>query len=50
MISLKTKLSHDLIGNLEEMERKHKEYDQNEMGKPDIKLILIGDTACGKSK
>ena len=29
---------------------KVKEYDKKEMGDPDIKLILIGDTACGKSK
>ena len=27
-----------------------KEYNANEMGKPDIKLILVGDTASGKTK
>lgn len=34
----------------ERMEKKHKEYDNKELGDPDIKLIIIGDTACGKSK
>ena len=33
------------------MEKKqHKEYDKMELGDPDLKLILVGDTACGKSK
>lgn len=27
-----------------------KEYSRQEMGDPDLKLIIIGDTACGKSK
>ena len=27
-----------------------KEYDKKEMGDPDLKVIIIGDTACGKSK
>lgn len=27
-----------------------KEYCQKEMGKPDLKLILVGDTASGKTK
>ena len=27
-----------------------KEYSEKEMGKPDLKLIIIGDTASGKSK
>lgn len=27
-----------------------KEYDKEEMGKPDLKLILVGDTASGKTK
>ena len=30
--------------------KNHKEYDKLELGDPDIKLILVGDTACGKSK
>jgi len=32
------------------MKKVLKEYDKNEMGNPDLKLIIIGDTACGKSK
>ncbi len=32
------------------MPKELKEYDENEMGKPDLKLIIIGDTACGKTK
>ena len=31
-------------------QKKLKEYDAAEMGDPDIKLIIIGDTASGKSK
>ncbi len=27
-----------------------KEYSYNEFGKPDLKIILVGDTACGKTK
>lgn len=27
-----------------------KEYNQREMGKPDLKIIIVGDTACGKTK
>ena len=27
-----------------------KEYSSQEMGKPDLKLIIVGDTACGKTK
>lgn len=27
-----------------------KEYNEKEMGRADVKLIIIGDTACGKSK
>lgn len=27
-----------------------KEYDENEFQKADLKIIIIGDTACGKSK
>ena len=27
-----------------------KEYDVKEMGKPDLKLIIVGDTASGKTK
>lgn len=27
-----------------------KEYDKEEMGKPDLKLIIVGDTASGKTK
>jgi len=29
---------------------KIKEYDEKEMGRPDIKLIILGDSAVGKSK
>lgn len=29
---------------------KTKEYDEKEMGKPDVKLIIFGDSAVGKSK
>lgn len=27
-----------------------KEYSKEEFAKPDLKIILIGDTACGKTK
>ena len=27
-----------------------KEYDKKEMGKPDLKIIIVGDTSCGKTK
>ena len=27
-----------------------KEYTEKEMGKPDLKLIIVGDTSCGKTK
>ena len=29
---------------------KVKEYSEAEMGRPDLKLIILGDTAVGKSK
>jgi hypothetical protein len=32
------------------MKKVVKEYEHAEMGDPDIKLIIIGDTAAGKSK
>ena len=32
------------------MKKTYKEYDKQELGDPDIKLIIVGDTACGKSK
>ena len=32
------------------MKKNIKEYDKDEMGDPDLKLIIIGDTASGKSK
>ena len=27
-----------------------KEYNPKEFSKPDLKLIIVGDTACGKTK
>jgi len=32
------------------MQNKVKEYDAKEMGVADIKLIILGDSAVGKSK
>jgi hypothetical protein len=32
------------------MDNKKKEYDEKEMGMPDLKLIILGDSAVGKSK
>ena len=32
------------------MDKKKKEYDEKEMGSPDLKLIILGDSAVGKSK
>lgn len=32
------------------MKRKVREYDENEFTKCDLKIILLGDSAVGKSK
>jgi hypothetical protein len=32
------------------MQKKVKEYDEKELGPPDLKMIILGDSAVGKSK